>query len=136
MARALAAAGDVGWTEVDAFGRGRVAVAGDAAVWGDIVLARKEVPTSYHLSVVVDDAEQGISHVVRGADLRAATAVHRVLQTILGLPAPVYRHHVLVLGPDGRKLSKSAGSEGLGALRGAGVTAAEVRRRLAAEILR
>jgi glutamyl-Q tRNA(Asp) synthetase len=98
--------------------------------WGDVVLARKEVPTSYHLSVVVDDALQGITHVVRGADLLAATSLHRLLQTLLGLPEPAYHHHRLILDADGHKLSKSTGATGLRALRAAGVTPAEVRRRL------
>jgi glutamyl-Q tRNA(Asp) synthetase len=98
--------------------------------WGDVVLARKEVPTSYHLSVVVDDALQDITHVVRGADLLAATSLHRLLQTLLGLPEPAYHHHRLILDADGHKLSKSTGATGLRALRAAGVTPAEIRRRL------
>ncbi len=98
--------------------------------WGDVVLARKETPTSYHLSVVVDDARQGVSHVVRGQDLFRATAVHRLLQVLLGLPAPVYHHHRLILDADGRKLSKSTNATALRALRTAGVTPAEVRRRI------
>src|SRR5438309_2024277 len=81
--------------------------------WGDVILARKETPTSYHLSVVVDDALQGITLVVRGQDLFAATSVHRLLQAILLLPAPVYHHHRLLLDGDGRKLSKSDGATGL-----------------------
>lgn len=102
----------------------------EPAAWGDVVLARKDTPTSYHLSVVVDDAEQGISHVVRGADLEASTAVHRLLQALLKLPVPHYHHHRLVLGDDGRKLAKSNGAESLGALREAGMSAADIRRRL------
>ena len=81
--------------------------------WGDVVLGRKETPTSYHLSVVVDDALQGVTHVVRGQDLQPATSVHRVLQALLGLPAPLYHHHRLVLDADGRKLSKSTRATGL-----------------------
>jgi len=96
--------------------------------WGDVVLARKDVPTSYHLSVVVDDAAQGITHVVRGRDLYHATAVQRLLQENLGLPAPLYFHHQLVEGPDGRKLSKSEKDTGLGRLRESGATPADVRR--------
>lgn len=130
MARALERVGAVAWTEVDAEGRHPRLVPADPAAWGDVVLARKETPTSYHLSVVADDAEQGVSHVVRGADLREATAVHRVLQALLGLPPPAYHHHRLVLGPDGRKLSKSNGAESLAALRAAGTTAAALRREL------
>lgn len=105
-----------------------VEVAAEPALWGDVVLARRETPTSYHLSVVVDDAIQGVTHVVRGRDLLASTAVHRVLQALLGLPAPVYRHHDLVLGPDGRKLSKSRGDVALRALREAGLSPADIRR--------
>ena len=94
------------------------------------MLARKETPTSYHLSVVVDDALQGITHVVRGVDLYHATSVHRLLQELLELPEPVYHHHRLILGPDGRKLSKSEQSTGLAALRAAGASPADIRRRI------
>lgn len=94
--------------------------------WGDVVLARRETPTSYHLSVVVDDASQGVSHVVRGADLEAATSVHRLLQALLGLPDPVYHHHALLLGPDGRKLSKSTGAAALSRLFESGLDARAV----------
>lgn len=96
--------------------------------WGDVILARRDTPTSYHLSVVVDDALQGITHVVRGLDLFAATAVHRVLQELLGLPTPTYHHHRLILGPDGRKLSKSLRDTGIAALRGNGAAPADIRR--------
>lgn len=95
--------------------------------WGDVILARKETPTSYHLSVVVDDALQGVSEVVRGQDLFHATAVHRLLQVLLGLPAPVYRHHRLIRDDAGRKLSKSSRSTGLRELRAAGITPAGIR---------
>ncbi|MFK8252703.1 glutamyl-Q tRNA(Asp) synthetase [Ancylobacter terrae] len=106
-----------------------VTVAADPAAWGDVVLARKEVPTSYHLSVVVDDALQGVTHVVRGRDLYFATAIHRLLQHLLGLPAPSYAHHGLVLDGEGRKLSKSLRSTGIADLRAAGATPQEVRAR-------
>jgi len=96
--------------------------------WGDAVLARKETPTSYHLSVVVDDAAQGITHVVRGEDLRHATSVHRVLQDLLGLPAPHYHHHRLILDSEGRKLSKSTQATPLRELRTQGATPADIRR--------
>ncbi len=99
----------------------------DAAAWGDIIVARRDVPTSYHLAVVVDDAAQGITHVVRGRDLFHATSVHRVLQALLGLDAPIYLHHRLLLGPDGRKLSKSEDAPRLAALRERGVRASDVR---------
>ncbi len=96
--------------------------------WGDVILGRKETPASYHLSVVLDDALQGITHVVRGFDLYEATSVHRLLQEILGLPAPVYHHHRLVLDTDGKKLSKRDKSTTLRELRAAGLTPADVRR--------
>ena len=98
--------------------------------WGDVILARKETPTSYHLSVVIDDALQGITDVVRGEDLFWATSVHRLLQDLLGLPSPVYRHHRLVRDSSGRKLAKSSRSTALRELRAAGVTPVEVRARL------
>ena len=98
-----------------------------AAVWGDPVLRRRDTPTSYHLAVVVDDAAQGVTDVVRGADLEAATPLHRLLQRLLGLPTPRYEHHALVMGEDGRKLSKSDGATSLRDLREAGVNADEVR---------
>jgi len=90
--------------------------------WGDVVLGRKETPTSYHLSVVVDDALQGVTHVVRGQDLQPATSVHRVLQ------APHYHHHRLVLDAGGHKLSKSTRATGLRELRADGATPADIRR--------
>ncbi|MBZ9708020.1 tRNA glutamyl-Q(34) synthetase GluQRS [Mesorhizobium sp. ESP7-2] len=96
--------------------------------WGDVIVARRDIPTSYHLAVVVDDALQGVSHVVRGQDLFSATGVQRLLQEILGLPQPAYFHHRLILGPDGRKLSKSLKDTGLGALRDAGASPHDVRR--------
>ncbi|MBB3931862.1 glutamyl-Q tRNA(Asp) synthetase [Kaistia hirudinis] len=105
----------------------------DPARWGDVIIARKEVPTSYHLSVVVDDALQGITDVVRGQDLFHATSVHRLLQVLLGLPEPTYRHHPLIRDAAGRKLSKSDGDSGLRELRAAGVTPAEIRRRIGLE---
>jgi glutamyl-Q tRNA(Asp) synthetase len=105
-------------------------LAADPAQWGDVVLSRSDAPSSYHLSVVVDDAIQGITHVVRGQDLFHATSVHRLLQQLLGLPVPLYHHHRLVLGPDGRKLSKSDGSTGLSVLREQGLSAGDIRSRL------
>lgn len=96
--------------------------------WGDVVLARKEMPTSYHLSVVVDDALQGITNVVRGEDLFWSTSVQRLLQALLSLPVPHYRHHRLVLGADGRKLAKSTRSTALRELRAQGATPAAIRR--------
>jgi glutamyl-Q tRNA(Asp) synthetase len=102
--------------------------------WGDVVLGRRDVPTSYHLSVVVDDALQEVTHVVRGRDLYHATSVHRLLQALLGLRAPAYHHHALVTGADGRKLSKSAGDTTLAVLRQAGATRADVLRRLGLDL--
>ncbi|RXT49373.1 tRNA glutamyl-Q(34) synthetase GluQRS [Bradyrhizobium betae] len=96
--------------------------------WGDVIVARKETPTSYHLSVVVDDALQGVSEVVRGQDLFHATSVHCLLQVLLGLPHPVYRHHALIRDGEGRKLSKSSRSTGLRELRNAGISPAGIRR--------
>jgi glutamyl-Q tRNA(Asp) synthetase len=121
-------AGPLTWSELDeaATGEAREIIAAPQA-WGDVILARKDTPTSYHLSVVVDDAAQGVTHVVRGADLLAATSVHRLLQTVLGLPAPLYCHHRLILGPDGRKLSKSTRATALRSLRENGATPADIR---------
>lgn len=102
----------------------------DPARWGDVILARKEVPTSYHLSVVVDDALQGITDVVRGQDLFHATAVHRLLQALLGLQEPVYRHHPLIRDAAGRKLAKSDGDTGLAELRREGASPGDIRRRI------
>lgn len=96
--------------------------------WGDVVLQRKGTPTSYHLSVVVDDAAQHITHVTRGRDMEAATDIHVLLQMLLGLPSPIYHFHRLILGDDGRKLSKSRGSESLADLRAQGWTPADIRR--------
>jgi glutamyl-Q tRNA(Asp) synthetase len=107
----------------------RIATA-EPAAWGDIILARKDTPTSYHLSVVVDDALQGVTDIVRGEDIYAATSVHRLLQTLLNLPQPRYRHHHLIRDAQGRKLSKSDSATGLRELRAAGATSAEIRRRI------
>jgi glutamyl-Q tRNA(Asp) synthetase len=85
-----------------------------------VILARKDAPASYHLAVTIDDASQGITHVVRGMDLFAATHVHRLLQALLGLPTPEYRHHPLLLGPDGTRLAKRHGAPSLEAMRLAG----------------
>ena len=98
--------------------------------WGDVVLARKDVPTSYHLAVTVDDASQGVTHIVRGRDLEAATDVHVLLQSLLGLPTPLYHFHRLLLDDDGQKLAKSRDSRSLADLRAAGIGAEEVRRQL------
>src|SRR5437667_278438 len=130
MAAALARAGALSWTETGAAppGGSSGSVAALPEQWGDVVLARKETPTSYHLAVVVDDACQGVTHVVRGQDLFWATSVHRLLQALLGLPAPIYHHHRLILDADGRKLSKSTHATGVRALRESGATPGGVRR--------
>ena len=98
--------------------------------WGDTVILRKDVPASYHLAVVVDDARQGVSHVTRGQDLYAATDIHRLLQVLMGLPEPIYHHHRLLTGEDGQKLSKSGQNVDLASLRAQGVTPADVRTRV------
>lgn len=105
-------------------------VAADPARWGDAVIARRDVPTSYHLAVVHDDAAEGITHVVRGRDLEAATDLHVLLQHLLGLPVPRYRHHRLLLDTAGEKLAKSRGSQSLADLREAGITPGQIRARL------
>jgi glutamyl-Q tRNA(Asp) synthetase len=95
-------------------------------LWGDVVLARRDAPASYHLCVVLDDAAQGVSHVVRGLDLFHATGLHRLIQRLLDLPAPLYHHHRLILDDEGRKLSKSRHSTSLQAIRNSGGTAESV----------
>lgn len=115
MARAAALAGPLAWEE-----QGQGMRAADPAAHGDVVLARKDAPASYHLASTIDDAAMRVTHVIRGADLVAATDVHRLLQALLGLPVPVYRHHALVCGPDGRRLAKRDAAASLAALRDAG----------------
>jgi glutamyl-Q tRNA(Asp) synthetase len=128
MAAALARVGVLRWTETGVGPAGESGVVtADPDAWGDVVLARKETPTSYHLAVVVDDALQKVTHVVRGQDLYPATSVHRLLQALLGLPEPLYHHHRLIRDADGRKLSKSDRSTGLRELRAQGATTADVR---------
>jgi glutamyl-Q tRNA(Asp) synthetase len=99
---------------------GQDQVRAEPEAFGDVVLARKDAPTSYHLAVVVDDAAQGITDVVRGRDLFEATHVHRLLQALLGLPTPQYHHHALVRGEDGQRLAKRHGAPTVGDLRAAG----------------
>ncbi len=126
---AIARAGVLTWTETGSGPQGQTGVVeAPPQMWGDVVLARKEVPASYHLAVVVDDALQGVTDVVRGQDLFWATGIHRLLQVLLGLPQPVYHHHKLILDVDGRKQSKSTQATSLRELRAAGATAADVRR--------
>ncbi|WP_426439823.1 tRNA glutamyl-Q(34) synthetase GluQRS [Bradyrhizobium genosp. P] len=129
MAAALARTGQLHWREQ---GEGPTGETGDVAArpeaWGDVILARKETPTSYHLSVVIDDALQGVTDVVRGTDLFWSTSFHRLLQDLLGLSAPAYRHHALIRDEVGQKLSKSTWATGLRELRAEGVSPADIRR--------
>ncbi len=116
MRQAAARAGDLAWEEA-----GRGMRAADPAAHGDIVLARKDAPASYHLASTLDDAAMRVTHVVRGADLIASTDVHRLLQALLGLATPVYRHHALVCGADGQRLAKRDAAASLASLRESGV---------------
>jgi glutamyl-Q tRNA(Asp) synthetase len=129
MMRAMEWSGALCWSEEGAGPNGeRGEVVADPGAWGDFVLARKDMPTSYHLSVVIDDALQGVTHVVRGSDLFWSTSVHRLLQALFGLPVPRYHHHSLILDENGRKLSKSTGATALRELRLQGATPADIRR--------
>ena len=128
MAKAATQAGPLFWSETGAPAGHPEPAHAAPEIWGDVVLARKETPTSYPRAVVVDDALQGITHVVRGQDLFAATSVHRLLQALLGLPSPHYGHHRLLLGGDGRKLAKSTGAASLRSLRQDGAELADIRR--------
>jgi glutamyl-Q tRNA(Asp) synthetase len=120
VAAALARSGALRWCD-----DGRQ-VAADPAALGDVVLARKDVPTSYHLAVTVDDALQGVTLVMRGVDLFAATHIHRLLQALLGLPTPAYRHHPLLTDAGGRRLAKRDRALTIRAMREAGMSAAEI----------
>jgi glutamyl-Q tRNA(Asp) synthetase len=127
MGEALArCAAPLQWREVSPGGLERVITA-DPAAWGDVVLRRKEFPASYHIAVVVDDAAQGVTHVVRGEDLHASTAIHRLLHQLLVLPEPIYRHHALLRDASGAKLSKSIGSRSLADMRKSGMDAGSIR---------
>jgi glutamyl-Q tRNA(Asp) synthetase len=131
MEAAVARAGDLSWIEEGAGPEGETGrITARPQDWGDVILARKETPTSYHLSVVIDDALQGVTHVVRGDDLFHATGVHRLLQHLLGLPEPAYRHHRLIRDEAGGKLSKSTGATGLYELRASGAEASNIRKQL------
>jgi glutamyl-Q tRNA(Asp) synthetase len=114
------------FTEIGADGSRRE-VAAEPERWGDAVIVRKDIPASYHLAVVVDDARQGVTHVTRGLDLYAATDLHRLLQVLLGLPEPLYHHHRLITDESGRKLAKSAHDSSLRSLREQGWTPERVR---------
>jgi len=129
MAAARVRAGDLAWIEQGQGPAGETGVmTAQPQAWGDVILARKETPTSYHLSVVIDDALQGVTEVVRGQDLFWSTSVHLVLQRLLDLPQPAYRHHRLVRDAAGAKLSKSTNATGLRELRAQGATPADIRR--------
>ncbi|TNE40774.1 MAG: tRNA glutamyl-Q(34) synthetase GluQRS [Sphingomonadales bacterium] len=122
MALAASRAGRLHWRDGDA---GLVAAHPERA--GDVVLARRDAPTSYHLAATIDDAEMGITHVLRGNDLRAATDIHRLLQALLGLPTPLYRHHPLLVDAQGRRLAKRTQGLSLAELREAGIDPAALR---------
>jgi glutamyl-Q tRNA(Asp) synthetase len=123
-AKAAEAAGPLYWRDGD------TEVQAEPAGHGDVVLARKDAPTSYHLAVTLDDAAQGVTDVVRGRDLFAATDVHRLLQALLGLPTPRYHHHPLLLDAEGRRLSKRDGAPTIADLRAEGADPAELMARL------
>ena len=116
MARAVTHVGALTWEE-----QGEGPRPADPLAHGDIVLARKDAPASYHLASTLDDAAMGVTHVIRGADLIAATDVHRLLQALLDLPTPLYRHHALVCGSDGKRLAKRDAAASLAVLRATGV---------------
>jgi glutamyl-Q tRNA(Asp) synthetase len=122
MVAARARSGTLEWRD-----RARGTVTATPEIFGDVVIARKDTPTSYHLSVTLDDAVQGVTLVTRGEDLFASTHVHRLLQALLSLATPEYHHHPLVLGPDGKRLAKRANAPTLQSLRAAGHSPAEVR---------
>jgi glutamyl-Q tRNA(Asp) synthetase len=129
MDAAVARAGVLTWTETGAGPQAQSGlVAAVPQMWGDVIIARKEVPTSYHLAVAVDDALQGVTEVVRGQDLFFSTSIHRLLQALLGLPEPIYHHHSLIVDAAGQKLSKSNAATSLRELRAAGATPADIRR--------
>lgn len=130
MARAADEAGDLFWEEM-----GQGLRAADGRAHGDIVLARKDAPASYHLASTLDDAAMAVTHVIRGADLVASTDIHRLLQALLGLPTPLYRHHALVCGPDGKRLAKRDAAASLASLRAAGVDGRALAADLAADRL-
>lgn len=129
LARARAMLGprydDLVYTEETAYGPRTVKA--DPQAFGDVVLARKDTPTSYHIACCHDDALQGVTHVIRGEDIRDMTSVHVLLQALMAWPTPLYRFHPLVLGPDGKKLSKRAGDKGLSAFRDEGMTPDDIR---------
>jgi glutamyl-Q tRNA(Asp) synthetase len=129
MDAAVARAGILTWTETGTGPKGETGrITAAPQMWGDVVLARKEAPTSYHLAVAIDDALTGVTDVVRGQDLFWSTSIHRLLQALLGLPEPAYYHHRLILDAGGRKLSKSTLATSLRDLRAGGATPQDIRR--------
>ncbi len=125
MARACAETGPLSFQEI---GQGRLRC--DPLAFGDVVLARKDSPASYHLCVCHDDALLGVDLVTRGKDLQPATAVHRLLQSLMGWPEPAYAHHALILGGDGKRLAKRDHAQSLRDLRAAGETPERIIARL------
>ncbi len=123
VAAALAATGPLAWQDLD-----RGLIQAEPRLLGDVVLGRRDAPASYHLAVTVDDHRQGVSLVTRGEDLLAATHIHRLLQALLKLETPLYRHHRLLANDRGERLAKRDGALAIGALRAAGHSAAEVRK--------
>jgi glutamyl-Q tRNA(Asp) synthetase len=131
MDKAVARAGVLTWTETGAGPSGQTGLITAAPqMWGDVVLARKDSPVSYHLAAVVDDGLQGVTDIVRGQDLFWSTGIHRLLQALLGLPEPSYHHHKLILDDSRQKLAKSTNATGLRELRTAGVKPRDIRRML------
>ncbi|WP_353472450.1 tRNA glutamyl-Q(34) synthetase GluQRS [Salipiger sp. H15] len=134
MARALEIAGTDLWFEETGAGpagdTGRIALSPEQLLHqvGDVVLSRRDFPGSYHLSVVLDDAAQEISHVVRGRDLFDATAIHVVLQRVMGLPTPVYHHHALIRDAEGKRLAKRDDARAIATYRAEGATPGDIRR--------
>ncbi len=129
MDAAVARAGVVTWRETGGGPQGQTGtITAAPQMWGDVVIARKDTPTSYHLAVAVDDALQGVSDVVRGQDLFWSTAIHRLLQVLLGLPEPSYHHHRLIVDAEGSKLSKSTQATSLRELRAQGAAPYDIRR--------
>jgi glutamyl-Q tRNA(Asp) synthetase len=124
MDRAAAMAGPLSWQEDDE------TVAADPSAWGDVVVARKDAGTAYHVAVTHDDDLQRVTHVIRGQDLFEATHVQVLLQALMGWPTPVYRHHALMTGADGRRFAKRDGSVALARLRADGVSPATLRAEL------
>jgi glutamyl-Q tRNA(Asp) synthetase len=130
-ARALGGFGGLAFTEHGEGPEGEHGlIAARPELGGDVVLARKDVGVAYHLAVVMDDALQGVTEVIRGQDLFEAAHVQRLLQALLALPTPAYRHHRLLLAPDGKRFAKRDGAQTLRSLREAGMTAAELRREM------